>query len=547
MKKNSFLEGSIIATISLIVVRLLGLLYVIPFYAIVGATGAALYAYAYNIYGLFLDISASGVPSAVAKLINEFNTLNKQEAKIRTFMIGKKILGFFAIAAFIVLFVFAPQISKLIIHDMTGGNTIGDVTFVLRSVSFALILFPFLGMNRGFFQGHNVISVASFSQVIEQATRILVVILGSFLVLKVFGMDLKYAIGIAVFGAFLGELMADIYVHHKLKKHKEQFYLDYEFKKKDNITNNQIIRRIIKYAIPIVIITVATTIYNNIDMILVLRTMNNLGFEAYISEFVATGISTWGAKISVIVTTISMGISSSLGPHLVESFTLKNYKDVNHKLNKAMEIVLFITIPMCIGISLLSDSIWTVFYGHSSIGTTLLAMTIFSPLFGNIYSIANNTLQSMNRFKMVYLSTISGFLLNTLLDIPLMHLFYHFNLPAYWGAMVATFLGFTLSYTITLVYLKKAYHFNYSDIGKTLGKIIIPLVPMILVVVLIKWLIPVNYASRMFCILFIAISATVGAAIYFFISYKMGIIDSIFGKDVLSRIKNKFIKRKKEA
>ena len=52
LKKNSFLEGSFIATASIIFVKLLGMLYVIPFYAIVGTKGASLYAYAYTIYNI---------------------------------------------------------------------------------------------------------------------------------------------------------------------------------------------------------------------------------------------------------------------------------------------------------------------------------------------------------------------------------------------------------------------------------------------------------------------------------------------------------------
>ena len=57
MKKNSFISGTIISTISIVLVKMMGMLYVIPFYAIVGTTGAALYSYAYNIYNIFLDIS----------------------------------------------------------------------------------------------------------------------------------------------------------------------------------------------------------------------------------------------------------------------------------------------------------------------------------------------------------------------------------------------------------------------------------------------------------------------------------------------------------
>ena len=56
MKKSSFIEGTVIATVAIFVTKILGMLYVIPFYAMVGAQGGDLYAYAYTIYVIFLDI-----------------------------------------------------------------------------------------------------------------------------------------------------------------------------------------------------------------------------------------------------------------------------------------------------------------------------------------------------------------------------------------------------------------------------------------------------------------------------------------------------------
>ena len=56
MKKNGFMEGAIIATIAIIFSKIIGALYVIPFYSIIGEKGGALYGYAYNIYNIFLII-----------------------------------------------------------------------------------------------------------------------------------------------------------------------------------------------------------------------------------------------------------------------------------------------------------------------------------------------------------------------------------------------------------------------------------------------------------------------------------------------------------
>ena len=124
MKKNSFIEGTFIATASIILVKILGMLYVVPFYIIVGSKGGALYSYAYNIYLIFLSISSAGIPSAISKIISEYNALGKIEAKTRAFQLGKKFIGYFSVVAFIILFVFAEELATLILGNLSGGNTI---------------------------------------------------------------------------------------------------------------------------------------------------------------------------------------------------------------------------------------------------------------------------------------------------------------------------------------------------------------------------------------------------------------------------------------
>ena len=546
MKKNSFIEGTIIATLCIVIVKVLGMVYVIPFYAIVESAGAALYAYAYNIYGLFLEVATAGIPNAVSKIINEYNTLDKQEAKIRTFKIGKRLLSVIAIIAFLILFIFAPQIAGLIIGDLTGGNTIEDVTFVIRCVSFALLVFPFLSVSRGFFQGHNIISVSSVSQVIEQLARVLVIICGSYIALKWLHLDLTTAVGVAVFGAFIGGLCALFYVRSKLKQNKKALALDETFLVKDEVTNKEIIKKIIKYAIPVVIVSIAFTIYNNVDMILVLRTMNYLGMDAEEVEFIATGVSTWAPKISIVITSVVLGLSASLIPNMVEAFTLKKYDELNHKFNKSLQIILFISLPMCVGISLLASSVWTVFYGYNSLGTSILTVAIFAPLFSNLYTVCNHTLQSMNKFKWVYISSITGIVLNALLDVPFMLLFDFIGVPAYYGATLATVVGFGVTVIIAMIYLKREFQFKYTDTKNALVKILLPLIVMVVVVLLMKLFIPIDYDSRFACVMYIAVIALVGALTYFIISHKMGLMDDILGKNYLQRLKSRFFKHKKE-
>ena len=220
MKKDSFIGGAFIATMGIIIVKLIGLLYVIPFNMIIGEQGGALYGYGYNIYNLFLSISSAGFPFAISKLTSEYGALGLKKAVIDTYKIATRIILVISICIFILLFIFAPQIGKLIIGDVTGGNTYEDIGFVIRMVSFAILVVPFLSVTKGFLQGHKYITPTTISQIIEQIVRVLIILLGSFLALKVFNSSLTTAVGIAVSGAFFGGSVAYLFLRIKLKKSK---------------------------------------------------------------------------------------------------------------------------------------------------------------------------------------------------------------------------------------------------------------------------------------------------------------------------------------
>ena len=537
MKKSGFIEGTVIATAAIVITKILGMLYVIPFYAMIGIQGSALYAYAYNIYVIFLDISSAGLPVAISKIIKEYNTLGMMDAKVRAYRLGKKIINFVSIAAFIILFVFAEAIASLILGDLQGGNTIADVAFVIRCVSFAILVIPFLSVSKGYLQGHNIINVSSFSQVIEQVVRIAVILGGSYIALNILHLSLTTSVGIAVFGAFAGGLAAIMYILYNMRKHKKELSLS-ENVKKDKITDKEIIKKLISYAVPFIIIDVGVSVYNFVDMVLISRTMTSLGFDAATTEFITSSVSAWAGKISMVVNSIAMGLTVSLIPNIVEAFTLKKWDLVESRLNKALQIILVTCIPMVLGISLLATPIWSVFYGTEQLelGGLVLAVYIFVSLFFNLYMVTSSTLQSLNKFKAVYFTTLLGYITNALLDVPFMLICNALGLEPFIGAILASVCGYSLSVFTALRVLKKEQKLKYGDTFKTLLKTLVPATVMVVVVLLLKMAVPVNYASKASCILYIAVISIIGAIVYLVIAYKQGLLDKVFGREYLNKI-----------
>lgn len=527
MKKDSFIKGAVVATLGIVIVKFIGLLYVIPFKAIIGEQGGALYGYAYNIYTLFLAVSSAGFPFAISKLTSEYLALGYKRAVKETYKLARDIILIISIIIFVLLFIFAPQIGKLIIGNSTGGNSYSDIAFVIRMVSFAILVVPFLSVTKGFLQGNKYISPTSVSQVIEQVIRVTVILLGSYLALRVFKTDLKTAVGITMSGAFFGGLFAYIYLKIKIRKNKLLPHnIDDDEK---TISKKEIITKILKYSIPFIIINLIFNLYNTVDMILVSRTLRDiLKYPVNDAESIVSIFTTWGVKLNNIILAIITGLITSLIPNIVSAFTKGDKKDVDNKFNKALQCVLLIMVPCTLFLSLLAEPVWTLFYGDSYYGPLCYRVFVFSALFSGLYSVVVNTLQGLSKYKLVIFTVFIGLITNTVLDVPFMILADKWGFQVSDGAIVAAITGYFLSSVIALVFLHKKYGFNFTDTRRRLPSLVISWLVFEVSIVLLRLIVPTNLDSRLIQIPILALFGVVSFGIYILLNYKMGNLTNLF-------------------
>lgn len=538
MKKNSFVDGTVIATVIIVLVKLIGMLYVIPFYRIVGTEGGALYSYAYSIYLIFLSISSAGLPNAVSKIISEYNALEYESAKKRAYIIARNIIMFVSIITFLILFIFAEEIGRFIIGNLQGGNTYEDIAFVIRCVAPSVLIVPFLSITKGYLQGHKFVSKSSISQLIEQVVRILIILLGSYLVLNVFNGTLKMAVGVAVSGAFFGGLCAYIYLRTIIHKNKKEFEND-KTVKEIKITNKEITKKIIMYAIPFIIINLVTDLYNFTDQILVLRALEHMNYSTKDVEFIASSISTWSPKICMIINSIAMGLTIGIIPNIVTAKTKGDKEEVNNKVNQSISMVFYSSLPLATGLSILAKPVWSIFYNDNIYGSMILSLAVFSALLANVYMIISTILQSLNRNKQVYLVSGLGFLTNALLDVPLMLLLNHLGLNSFMGSICASIIGFSLSIFIGIRFLIKEDKVKFGSTFKIVYKAIIPAIIMYLTLFIVNHFLPFDEFSKIGAFLYIIIDVIIGAPIYLGLTYKMGVMEQVFGKSMLTRLVSK--------
>lgn len=540
IRKSSFIKGAFIATLGIVLTKILGIIYVIPFHAVIGERGGALYGYAYTIYLLFMSLSSAGIPLAISKIVSEYQTLGYYNAKRRAFIIGKKIALLLGFICFLLLLLFAPWIAHAVLGDLSGGNTISDVTLVIRVVASALLFVPVLSIYRGYFEGHRFMEDPSFSQVLEQLVRVFVIVLGSFLALKVFDLSITTAVGIAVFGATAGAIAAYLYLIYKKNKNNSKFNEKIRPVNEPIITNKQIFKKIVIYAVPFILIDVFKSLYNYIDMVTVVEGLvQYANFSVTDAETIMSMLSTWGAKFNMIVLSISTGIIISLIPNLTTSVVKKDYDDINHKINQAFSILLFFTLPMTLGISFLADSIWTVFYGTSEYGPSVLSYFIFVGFMIGLFTSTVSIIQVLKDYKTVIWSLVIGVVLKFLLNDNLIMAFYKMGLPAYYGVITASLIGYFVSFMICIMRLKFKYKINYENLTKNLMDTICGSMLMIVGLFLVNLILP-STDSRIIHLVYIVIYVAVGALIYIVYMWNTKSMKRIFGNRL-----NYWIKKKK--
>ena len=545
MKKNTFIEGAFISTFSILICKIIGLLYVIPFYSLIGNKGGALYSYAYSIYAIFLSLSTCGIPLAISKNISEYNELGYHKAKNDVYKIGKYVILGLGLLSCLILLIFAPNIAYLIIGNVEGGNTIEDVSTAIRIVSLSLLIVPSLSVTRGYLNGHKMILPTSISEVLEQVVRVLVIVVGSFLTIKVFNLPTNVAVYIAVAGAGIGALVALIYLKLKLKRNKDAIVNESEnepeYRKKD------IFKKIVLYALPFVVIDLIRSAYGMVDSFTVVKTMVNLGYDVSVAETTIGVLSTWATKLNMIVASVALGFVTSLIPNIAGSAAKKDLKDVNNKINESYKTLLFVVLPMTIGLSFLAQPVWVAFYGYNSLSIGIFKYYILQAIIFCVYTIALNLAQSMNQSKISLGSLLVSFLLKVVLNIPMMKLFVMMGIEAYYAPIITNILVQGSITLFIMLALKHKFKFDYKDTTKAILKMLLTLTIMVLILSGLSLIIPLTVTSRLKAILTIILYILVGAAIYIGMSYKIGLLNDIFGakkiKTIINKVKSKITKK----
>lgn len=543
MKRSSFFEGAFFATTGIVICKIIGALYVIPFYAMIGEQGGALYGYAYAIYAVFISFSTGGIPLAISKLVSEYRALGYQHTKEKVYKLGIMMIGLFGFLLFLILFLFAPMIATLILGNAKGGNTVTDIAFAIRVISTSLLVVPVLAVVRGYFQGHNLMRQSSVSSILEQLGRVTVILVGSYFSLKVFHLSIRTAVGVSVFGATIGALVGYFYLIEKKHKKKILSYDGPINAAEKNFTNSFLIRKILIYALPFLIIEGVKAAFSLVDTFTLVQTLVKLNYSAVDAELIQSIVTTWGIKLNMIVISISLGITVSIVPHISSSVARKDKVEANKKIHQSVLSLALFVLPLAFGLSFLSTPMWTLFYGKNELASSLFQFFIFATVSFSFFSLLINICQTMDHTKLVMKVLFYMFLGKVIMNVPSMYIFSYFNIPPYFGPLFITITSELLGALYLIFYLHKNDYSTKRTVYYCIMTLLCSLIMFVTLKIIGSFLLYTG-ESRFLSLITILLYGVLGMILYFILVLKSGILRELFGKENLKKKMNLFTRNR---
>ncbi|KIN50701.1 lipid II flippase MurJ [Bacillus subtilis] len=528
---SKLLRGTFVLTLGTYISRILGMVYLIPFSIMVGATGGALFQYGYNQYTLFLNIATMGFPAAVSKFVSKYNSKGDYETSRKMLKAGMSVMLVTGMIAFFILYLSAPMFAEISLGGKdNNGLTIDHVVYVIRMVSLALLVVPIMSLVRGFFQGHQMMGPTAVSQVVEQIVRIIFLLSATFLILKVFNGGLVIAVGYATFAALIGAFggLVVLYIYWNKRKGSLLAMMP-NTGPTANLSYKKMFFELFSYAAPYVFVGLAIPLYNYIDTNTFNKAMIEAGHQA-ISQYMLAILTLYVQKLVMIPVSLATAFGLTLIPTITESFTSGNYKLLNQQINQTMQTILFLIIPAVVGISLLSGPTYTFFYGseslHPELGANILLWYSPVAILFSLFTVNAAILQGINKQKFAVVSLVIGVVIKLVLNVPLI------KLMQADGAILATALGYIASLLYGFIMIKRHAGYSYKILVKRTVLMLVLSAIMGIAVKIVQWVLGffISYQDgQLQAAIVVVIAAAVGGAVYLYCGYRLGFLQKILG------------------
>ena len=373
--KNVLIQGTILAAAS-IIAKVIGLIYRIPLFNILGDVGNSYYSTANEIYSIILMISSFSLPLAVSRLMSERIQKGEMRNANKVFLCSMRFAVVSGGILALITYAFAGIITKYVMN-------VEFAKYGLRVLAPVILIFAITGVFRGFFQGFSNMVPTAVSQVIEQIVNAVVSIWGAW-VLMDYGRTLVlsgenelvepgWGAAGATFGTVASVTVALLFMMYLYAKFNRRFR---HAVRKDQTSKRESSRYLYRVLILTILPIILSTLVYNISNVLDQGVFNAiLKSQNYTEKQYATIWGIYTGRFRVLMN-VPLSLASSLGPAVVPSLTAavaaKDKASAVKTVSSSTRYTMIVTIPCAFGMAALGGPIIQMLF-HPSSGMELSA------------------------------------------------------------------------------------------------------------------------------------------------------------------------------
>lgn len=347
MKKQGYLKGALIISAGGFISKLLGAVYRIPLIAFLGGEGMGVYQMVYPLYCILLTISASGIPTGIARVISSGAGAGAERSAFKLYsligLIGS--LSMFALSVPLALAQGEPS-----------------VALCCKLLSPSVFFVSVLSVVRGYFQGKGNMYPTAITEVCEQAVKVAFGVLLAY----TFRADAAKAVAAAVFAVTLSEALSAclaVSMYAGGDRIKKPLYSE----------NRADFAGILKYTVPLTFTAIALPVSQLAESILVVGILRGVTDNA---------TALWGVFSGCAVTLINLPVSITYGlaaasvPKISPLAESGNLAEAKKQARKTLILTFIISLPFAFALFFFAPLAADIFFRSLSEGERTLLITL---------------------------------------------------------------------------------------------------------------------------------------------------------------------------
>lgn len=390
-KKSLFFKSAFILLLGSLITRILGFFIRIVFTRIIGSDGISLYSLVMPTYSLVIALTQLGLPLAISTVVAR----GERRGKI----IITSIIP-------VVLILNIIMMSLIILSSRFIAITLLDNSDAVYPIMAMSLILPFISISsilRGYFFGKQKMMPHTISNIIEQITRLIIILL---FLPKLINKGSVFAVSGFILLSIISELVSIVIFLLYLPK-------GFTISMKDLKPDLKTTKEITDLCIP----TVGGRIIGNIayffEPVILTYVLKYVGYSNYyiISEY---GIyNAYVLPMLMIPSFIVQAVSTALIPEISKSYAKKDIRMVKKRIKESIILTLVLGIITNTFVFMYPEFLLSMIYKTSE-GVSYIRILSFFFILYNLEGPLSSTLQALGKTKLAFRATTTGVIVKTI-------------------------------------------------------------------------------------------------------------------------------------